>query len=510
MPEHAARNRAYWESTIDKGPGYPALSEDLSADVVVIGAGIVGLTAAERLCRAGLSVIVLEGARVGVQVTGRSTAKLTSQHGLIYHTLIEKVGEDLARRYAQANEAAIADIANCVADHQIACGFERQSAYIYAQDDMGAADIETEAQAAMTLGLPAKRTDHVGAPVDVSAALCFEQQAQFNPAQYLVGLAAVVARHARIFEKSRVTEVEEGDPCRVQTAGGACVRAQHVVVATHTPIVPDGFYFAKAFPYSHSMIAAPIEAARAPSAMCIRAGEPSYSFRSYRDGDTHYLIAVGPTYKTGVAADEAHSFARLEQFARETFGIEAPPYRWTNEDFAPMDGLPFVGHAGSGDSKLFVAFGFNAWGITTGTAAAGLLSDLILGRDNPCETLFDATRIRPIQGGAEFIKGNIDAASHLIGDRFDVPEVMAEELDLQPGFATVARINGETVAAYRDEAHVLHTVSATCTHMGCLVGWNQTDRSWDCPCHGSRFDVDGAVLHGPATTPLKPLNAQGE
>lgn len=502
MTENALSLGSYWGSTVTNPMSYPALESDLNVDVVVIGAGIVGLTVAERLCREGKTVVVLEALRIGTQVTGRSTAKVTSQHGLFYSGLIDAVGEDNARLYAEVNEAAIGDIEQLVTSENIACGFERKPAYIYTPNSAGVAAIEAEVGAAVRLGLPAHLTKDIQAGIHVETALCFDEQAQLNPVQFLHGLAAVVARKASVFEMTRVTDVKHGEPCRVSTATGATVTARDVIVSTHQPVVPDGKFFAKAFPFSHSVVAAPLDEKYPLGGMCITSGEPSFSFRDDSSGGQRHVIAVGPTFKTGVTEEEVASFDQLERFLQETFGVDAPTYRWTNEDFAPMDGLPFVGRASSGSPHFFVAVGFNAWGITTGTVAATLIADLIMDRPSRCAELFDASRIRPLKGGAQFIKGNMESAKHFIADRYGLPKQIS---DLAKGQATLARVNDETVAAYCDDAGTLHTVAAACTHMGCLVGWNQTDKSWDCPCHGSRFATDGSVLHGPATAPLKKL-----
>ena len=504
---------SYWTATAGERPvPYPGLTERMEADVAIVGAGIVGLTAAESLVRAGKSVVVLEALRVGNQVTGRSTAKITSQHGLIYSRLIRDFGEAEARIYARANEAAIAYIAELVRSGNIACSFERKSAYLYTRSRQGMKDIENEAVAAIKLGLPAHLSKDSSVPFGdqfgMASALRFDDQAQFNPVQYLRGLASMVSETAKLFEMTRVIGVErerEGSHYRVRTEGGGSVRAKDVIIATHLPIVPDGMFFAKAYTISHPMVAAPVDPARIPEGMFLDTGTPSHSFRMDTSSGTPHIVAVGATYKTGVTQEEAKSFDELERFLQENFAIEDVAYRWTNEDFQSMDGLPFIGSASSGSRHLYVATGFNAWGITNGTMGASLIADLILGRENAGAGLFDATRVKPLVGGGEFVKSNFETAKHFVEDRFLTGH--PKDLNLNPGQAGIAKHGDKTVAAYRDEAGALHTVSAVCTHMGCIVGWNATDRTWDCPCHGSRFAYDGTVLHGPATSALKAESA---
>jgi len=507
--ERKQASGSYWFTTTHNASAYPPLDEDLAADVAIVGAGIVGLTAAEALSRSGKSVVVLEALRIGEQATGRSTAKISSQHGMIYARLLRDFGEEPARLYARANQEAVDQIAQLVKGHGIDCGFERNAAYLYASSTDSVEAVEEEAAAAATLGLPARLVNDMPAPVPIATALRFDHQAQFNPVRYLQGLASAVSRDVRIFELSRVLEIRrrsDDQGYRIGVATGHGVEVEDVIVATHLPIVPEGMFYARAHPFSHPMAAAEIEQARVPDGMFISADAPTHSFRTDRSVDgTTRLIAVGSSYPTGDTQAEADGFGELEDFLRRHFGIESAGWRWTNEDLRSIDGLPFIGPATSSAEHLHVATGFNAWGITNGTVAGRLIADRILGRENPCEALFNPSGHTMRAGGAEFLKRNMGSAMQLVGDRFKARPIDIDAL--VPGEAAVGKVAGETVAAWRDPDGELHLVSAVCTHMGCVVGWNATDRTWDCPCHGSRFDPDGAVLHGPATEPLRPSGA---
>lgn len=504
MGDNNTQSQNYWEAISQDEPlGCPSLDEDIRADVAIVGAGIVGLTAAYELARAGKKVVVLEALQVATQVTARSTAKVTSQHGLSYGELIRNFGEDNARRYAQANQEAIERIASLVAKERMSCGFERKASYIYTADRELASKIEDEAVAAATLGLPARTVKEIPAPVECVTALCFDDQAQFNPRQYLLGLARVVARMARLYENTRVVGVEQEDELqKVSTEGGHTITARHVLVATHLPIVPDGKFFAKAFTFSHSVAAAPLAADKHMDGMFLMAGPPTYSFRVDASGGTPYLIASGPEYETGVPDDLTGSFTKLAAFLQENFDVVAPAFRWTNEDFRSMDGMPFAGRASVSTPRLYVATGFNAWGITNGVAAAHIIADEILQQENPCSELYSATRLKPLAGGTEFIKENLKSARQFVVDHLTPDSSEADE-HLGLGKARIVRENGDNIAQYRDMDGKLHEVSAVCTHLGCLVEWNEVDLSWDCPCHGSKFRPDGEVLHGPATSPLE-------
>lgn len=487
---------SYWNATAPAS-AFPTLNGDIEADVAVVGGGIVGVTTARMLADRGLSVALIEARRIGEEVTGKSTAKVTAQHNIVLSVIARKFGEDGARLYADANLAGLRTIGELAERHRIACNFERKPAFVYTRDEAQVAAIEAEAELAKRLGLPATLTRETGLPFDVLAALRCDDQAQFHPVRFLKGLAATLPEErCRIFEQSRVVD---WDPKRVATEAGS-VNCRHVVMATHLPLGKIGAFYTENFPHMHPVIMGRAEAHRVPDGMYISAESPRHSMRGHRDDEGRdWMIFTGPSFKHGHVDQERAGFADLEEFAREQFGVAAD-YRWTNEDYQSLDHVPYIGKSSSFGDGYLVATGFNAWGITNGAAAAILIADLIEGRDNPWLELFDACRIKPVAGGPTFVEGNADTATSMVGGYL---AKKPKDYDaLAPGEAAVLKVGGENVAACRDEDGTLHAVSAVCTHLGCLVGWNETDRSWDCPCHGSRFELDGAVIHGPAVAPL--------
>jgi glycine/D-amino acid oxidase-like deaminating enzyme/nitrite reductase/ring-hydroxylating ferredoxin subunit len=503
----ASTAESCWVATAPERDAAAPLSAEIEADVAIIGAGIVGLTAALLLQSAGRSVVVLEAARLGRQVTGGSTAKVTSQHGLVYDRLAKQMGTDAAAAYARSNEAGLAFIADRVRERGIDCEFERCPAYVYAYTAEQEAAVEREVAAASRAGLPARLVQDLALPFKVRAAVCFDEQAQFHPMKYLTAIAAEIGeRGGRIFEATRVVDVDNGQPCTVVAEHGK-VRAQEVIVATNIPILDRGGFFGRAFPYRHMCIAAPVAKDRVPQGMYISAEEPIRSFRSTPWSETERLMVfIGEAFPTG-QADTRDKLSSLESFAREHFGVTSPAYRWGNQDFYSADGVPFVGPILPGVSRIRIATGFNAWGITAGTVAAMILSDDMLGRRNDWAWLYDSRRLGLRSGGRKLVEKNIDAARNWVEDRLHKADERSPS-SIRPDEAAIVRLDGQAVAAYRDGEGVLHSVSARCTHMGCLVHWNSAERSWDCPCHGSRYDVDGNVLHGPAVHGLKPTGVK--
>lgn len=468
---------------------FPTLNQSLHADVLVVGGGIVGLTTALQLIDAGRSVIVLEGLRVGGQVTGRSTAKVTTQHGLIYRHLIDAFGLERAQIYADANRAGVAQIHDWISEFDIACDLEEKPAYAYTCDAAWIPEIEAEADAARQLGLSAHVLDRAPLPFDTTGALCFPNQAQFNPASYLIGLAnAVVTKGGRIFENSRARLVDEASRWRAVTDMGN-VHAEHVVVATNMTVKSPVGMSKRTQPRMHTAMAFRVNDETAIDGMFIGIDEPTHSLRSGRDANGQLLIALGPKFNTGQNGDVAKEFHDLKQWVRANLPVEQALWRWCNEDYDTADRVAYVGEPDPEKAPgFYIATGFNAWGISNGTAAGILISDQISKGASPWGTLYDPTRRYPED-------------YHQSGDSQSLVENLEK---IAPGQGGVLTKGKEKIAVFKNEDGDVHALTASCTHKGCTVTWNNADRTWDCPCHGSIFAVDGSVIHGPARKPLEP------
>jgi len=493
-------HRSLW---LDAAPDRvrPPLEGEARADVLVAGAGITGLTTALRLAREGRSVIVVDQGRLGTGTTGYTTAKVTSQHGMTYASLRRKHGAEGARTYGAANERAKEWIAGLVAGESIDCDFRRRDAYLFASDASERRKIEAEAEAARAAGLPATLLGDAPLPFETHGSLRFSDQAEFHPYKYLLGLAELIEREGgTIYERTRAVGAKDGSPVVVETDSGARIEADHLVVATLLPFLDRGFFFARAFGTRSYVITATYEGPR-QEGMLINPGSPSRSIRSVPHGDAELLMIGGEGHSTGASKAKPERYEKLAAYAREHWSVGRIKHRWSSQDFEPDDGVPFVGPITRFSTGIYVATGMKKWGITGGTVAAELLTDRICGRENPDASLFSSTRIKPLAEAPKFLSENARVPFHMVGDRVrDRPTREIE--DLKPGEGDIVNKGGSKVAGYRDEGGALHAVSTRCTHLGCQVRWNAAESTWDCPCHASRFSVDGEVLNGPAVEPL--------
>jgi glycine/D-amino acid oxidase-like deaminating enzyme/nitrite reductase/ring-hydroxylating ferredoxin subunit len=491
---------SYWIETTEP-TSYEPLRAGLEVDVAVIGAGITGLTAAYLLAREGRSVAVLDMKRIVRGVTGYTTAKLTAGHGLIYSHLIEAFGERKARIYADSNQGAVARVEAIAAELGIDCDFERASNYVYGESPEEAERIRREVDAARRLGLAATFVDETSLPYDVSGAIRLDDQAQFHPRKYLLPLAGAVARDGgHVFEDTRALAVREGSPCVVRTSRGE-LRARDVVLASHIPFLDRGLFFAKVHPHRSYAVAARVRPDAIPEGMFLNAGTPTRSVRSTPHEDGRLLLVGGDGHKPGEEPDTERRYRNLAEFARRFDPGAEVTHSWSTQDYLSVDKVPYVGRLTRRSRHVFVATGFGKWGMTNGTVAAEILTDLVLGRENDWLELYDSKRVAPRASVRKLVSENAKVARHFVGDRVRPPGDRRPG-ELRPGEGTVIRRGARLVAVSRTEDGRLQAVSAVCTHLGCVVAWNPAERSWDCPCHGSRFGADGTVIQGPAVEDL--------
>jgi glycine/D-amino acid oxidase-like deaminating enzyme/nitrite reductase/ring-hydroxylating ferredoxin subunit len=493
--ETTSAAESLWFNVADEG-GYGPLSGTMKADVAVVGGGIAGLTAALALKRAGARVTVIEAARIGTGVTGCTTAKVSALQSTIYSTIQSRHDEEKARHYAEASVAGVERLAAIVSEEEIDCDLERRPAATYAGAESQREQIERETEAATHAGLPVALVEPLDLPYPTYGAVVLENQLQVHPVRYVRGLAAAVhGDGSTVFEHSRVVAVSEGSPCTVVTGRGE-VRADHVVVASHYPILDRGLYFARLEAERSYCIAVRLTAGATPRTMAISAGSPTRSVRAHGE----HVIIGGEGHPTGSGKATPERFTRLEEFARQHWEVEGVTHRWSAHDPIPYDHLPMIGTYRPGSSRLWVTTGFMKWGLATATFAATILADRIGGRDHPWAETFSPSRLS-VTSSHELAKLGAKFAADLVGDRIRPPQSVSANR-VPAGEARVVPDGLGKKGVYREPDGTLHAVSLRCTHLGCLVRFNAAERSWDCPCHGSRFAVDGAVLEGPAVRPL--------
>lgn len=501
-------NRSLWKRTTDVFRSSTSLAES-KIDVAIIGGGITGLVAAIELQRAGRSVVIFDKSEVAGGESGNTTAHLTEAIDARYHTLRKNFGRDGAQLSASASRDAIRRIESLAQELRIDCHFERVDGYLYTERPEELQMLREETDAAREAGVDATLLDRAELPFPNHGAIRFSNQAQFHPREFLLGLAkAFEANGGRIVDSTLVESYSDGSPCTL-TVGGRELHADAVFVAANSPLNLVAIV-TKVAAYRTYAIATKIEQPPIPRAMFWDTEDPYHYTRIQTTSAGDYLIIGGEDHKVGTEEETSDCYEKLAEYARRKFGIERVDMRWSGQILEPVDGLPYIGK-NSGSKNVYIATGYAGQGMTFGTIAGMIVADLIVGRENRYSKLFDATRITPIASAVDYVTENIDFPKYLLSDRLSSWDVDAKSLDAVPrGEGMIIETGGRKVAAHRDESGTLSCLSPVCPHMKCDVRWNDSEKSWDCPCHGSRFTASGEVLNGPAMRGLERLEMKGK
>ncbi|GKX67329.1 FAD-dependent oxidoreductase [Inconstantimicrobium mannanitabidum] len=464
------------------------LTNNISTEVLVIGGGMAGLLTAYMLKKVGLKVVVIEAKEVASGVTKNTTAKITSQHDLIYYKLRKEFGEEKAQQYAAANELAIRKFKEIVDDKNIECEFEVKPAYVYSLDKTD--NFTDEFETARKLGIDAELVNEVTLPFNVKCALKFNNQAQFNPLKFL----KVISDELDIYENTKAVHIDV-DNNLVITENNIEISAKNIVVATHYPFLNvPGYYFIRMHQERSYVLA--LENAMDVKGMYVDIAKDGISFRNYKD----LLLLSSIDQRTG-KNEEGGCYEQLRGIAKALFPNSKEKYYWSTQDCMTLDGIPYIGHYSASTPNIYVATGFNKWGMTSSMVSAMILSDMILGKENKYEEIFSPSRFDLSLSAKTLAQDTIETAKNFIAQRVDIPDEHIEHI--QNGHGGIVTYKDEKVGVYKDEEGNVFMVTTKCSHLGCQLQWNADELTWDCPCHGSRFDYKGNWITGPATGNIK-------
>ncbi|WP_374488573.1 FAD-dependent oxidoreductase [Virgibacillus sp. AGTR] len=496
-------SHSFWRET--SLPSFPTLESSVHTDVGIVGGGITGITAAYILAKQNINVTLIDADVIVNGTTGHTTAKITAQHGLIYDELIKHFGFDKAKLYYKAMMEAKQFIEDTIKQLDIDCDYKKEDAYIYTNSDQWKLDLEKEKQAYDQLNIEHEWSKEMPLDIPIKSVLQMKNQAQFHPLKYLNKMVhACKELGVQFYEHTTAIDVEYNKYPSIVTKRGHRIKCKQVICASHFPFYDrNSFYFARMYTGRAYILA--IQSNKPfPGGMYINAESPTRSVRSTKwNGEDLWLIS-GENHKTGQGKSTRSHFKALQTFANEYFHVDQIKYRWSAQDITTLDKVPYIGPIKKSEDAVFVATGFRKWGMTNGTVAAKIISDYILKQSSPYHELFTPLRFKADPSIRKFAQMNADVAKHMIQGKLD--NTRNNSIELARDQATVTRINGNRTGVYKDTENNLHAVDTTCTHLGCEVEWNSAERTWDCPCHGSRFSYSGEVIDGPAKQPLKQID----
>lgn len=490
-----------WIETTKDKLNLKALDKEEKTEVCVIGGGLFGLTTAYYLTLAGKKVILLEKDDIGEKASGNTTGKITSQHGVFYEHLIEDYGKEYAQKYFEANQEAIQNIKDIIKTENIECEFEEKKAYVYTTKQDEILELEKEAEAVNKIGGKAKIVNNLDLPFKIKSAIEFDGQAQFHPRKYMLGLAKAILRENKIYNYTTVTDVKKEDEKFVTYTDKGKVYSDYVVLATHYPIINiPGFYFTKMY-QSTSYIIAIETKSKLPKEMYISAKEPVYSFRTAYYNGKQILLIGGSEHRTGEPLPDNSKYEDLEKKAKELYPDCKILFKWNTRDCISLDKIPYIGEFSNLMKNMYVATGFKKWGMTLSNIAGKIVSEQIVNGESKYQDIFDSTRINPIKNRWEMKNVLKESIEGLALNKFKVEDGSINNIENDNG--AIIKIEGENVGIYKDKIGKIYVVKPICTHLGCLLSWNNIDKTWDCPCHGSRFDYKGKNIYDPAVKNLE-------
>lgn len=492
---------SYWRESVDIGK-YPAVDENMSFDVGIVGGGITGITLAYLLSDYDISVCVIEADQLLSGTTGNTTAKITTQHGLIYNELINQYGIEFAQQYYEANKRALQFINDTVVKHHIDCQLQEANAYLYSIESQNTEKLEKELLAYEKLRILGDITKQTELPFDLTA-LKMERQAHFHPLRYLQHLINYcIENSVSFFENTRAIAIEYSKKPIIVCENEHRITCKYVVQASHYPFF-DGQQFFPLKMYAERSYALLAKTNTIVKDMYVSIDESVRSIRPTTVNNETQLIIAGENHRTGASELPTNDhYELLAHFTDQHFHLEQIINYWSAQDYTTIDQIPYIGTITKEKQNVFVATGYRKWGMTNGTNAALMIKNLILEQEDEYIDIFAPYRDMKFDPSfKKIVSYNVEVAKHLIKGKFD--NTNEEIKQLKDDEAIITMMEGQRIGVYKDTSGELHAVDTTCTHLGCELDWNEAEKSWDCPCHGSRFSYKGDVLNGPAVKNLK-------
>jgi glycine/D-amino acid oxidase-like deaminating enzyme/nitrite reductase/ring-hydroxylating ferredoxin subunit len=499
-PPRDGKEISLWQSNVVK-PEITDIPHHYICDVVIVGGGITGITTALLLQQQGKKCIIAEGRTIGFGTTGGTSAHLNTFFDATYPDVEQDFGRDSAKLLAQAGKEAISTINCLIEQYHIQCDFELKDAFLFSENEKESKQLEKILKASIAAGIQASQENDNGIPMSFDMSVLFKDQGQFHPLKYIYKLAEVFINLGGIIvENTFIKENTYENGVHIVQSEKTRIKADHLVFATHIPpgITPLNFTCA---PYRSYVLGVQLKDGQYADHLIYDMKEPYHYFRSHIINGQTFLLVGGEDHKTGHSNPET-AFKNLEEYVRKYFSVSSIDYKWSSQYYIPVDGLPYIGQAPASDENIYIATGFNGNGMIFGTLSAQIISDQIMGTDNIYTDLFSPSRIKPIAGFTDFVKENADVAYRFLADRFSVEELDSLEA-IEPEQGIIAELNGKKLAIYKDQQGHITALNPVCSHAGCIVQFNNIEKSWDCPCHGARYDVNGEVLTGPARNNLK-------
>ena len=470
-------------------------------DLLIVGGGMAGINIALTLQQGGKSCIVAEAHTLGFGTTGGTTAHLNTLVDNHYDKIEANFGENNAQLHYDATSSALQLIKSNIKEFNIECGHSDQPGYLYSQTDEQSEELAKLLEASKRAGMDMKYVDHIPVPVPFEKAVVVQGEGQFHPTRYLFGIAkAFESLGGVIVQGCRVEDVGENDIIEAKTTIGT-IRARHLIYATHIPPGVNLLHF-RCAPYRSYAMTFTLNDNNYPKGLAYDMYQPYHYYRTQEVDGQLYLIAGGEDHKTAHEDNTEACFTRLEAHVKTYYDVESIKDRWSSQFFEPNDGIPYIGHLPGHAQNMWVATGFGGNGITYSHVSALVFNEIFVTRESRYADLFNPNRIKPVAGFKKFVKEGADVVSHMIGGYFSM-EKLESLSDLAHGEARIVKYEGHRIALYKDENGQLHAVNPVCPHAKCSVAWNGAEKSWDCPCHGSRFTYDGEMLTGPAISNLE-------